>query len=157
MTYVSFGVKLPDILMLVSNFWSYWFKIHKYDVYTSNILQDIRQNYWIVKCRSVIETYICFRSNFRSYWLIIHKYDVCTSNTLQDIRQNYWIDNEMQVNVTYIYFEVKFPVILTWCLYIKYSSRYKAKLLDHEMYVTMAYIYFEIKLQIILTHNQKVC
>ena len=26
------------------------FKLYKYDVYTSNILQDLRQNYWTVKC-----------------------------------------------------------------------------------------------------------
>ena len=65
-----------------------------YDIYTSNTLQDIRQNYWTVKYRSLWTTSI-LRSNFGSYW----KYDIYTWNTLQDIytwnnpqdvRLNHW-------------------------------------------------------------------
>ena len=39
-------------LILRSNAGSYWFILPKYDVYTSNSLQDIRQNHWTVKYRS---------------------------------------------------------------------------------------------------------
>ena len=95
--------------------------VHKYDVYISNTLQDLKQHYWIVKYRSSM-TYVILRSNFESYWLIIRKYGICTWNTLQDlrlyyltmkilqdIRQNHWTGknrscwlslHDIQVNVT---------------------------------------------------------
>ena len=40
------------ILILRLNIGSYWFILPKYDVHTSNNLQDIRQNHWTVKYRS---------------------------------------------------------------------------------------------------------
>ena len=62
---------------------------NKYDIYnTSNTLQNIRQNHWSKKYKSLWPTLILV-SNFGWYWLITHKYDVNTSNILQDIRQNY--------------------------------------------------------------------
>ena len=73
----------------MSNVWSYWFILPKYDVHTSNSLQDIRQNYWTMKYRSQWPIFI-MRSNFGSYWLIIPNNIVHTSNSLQDIRQNHW-------------------------------------------------------------------
>ena len=108
-----------------SNIGSYWLIILKYDGYTSNSLQNIRQNHWTMKYRSQWPTFI-LRSNVRSYWLIIPKYDVLTWNGQ---------------GKTYIYFVVKCLVILTynpkvWCSYIKQSSRYKARSLDRETYVT---------------------
>ena len=39
-------------LILRSNVESYWFILPKYDVHTSNSLQDIRQNHWTTKYRS---------------------------------------------------------------------------------------------------------
>ena len=68
---------------------SYWRIIPKYDSHTSNSLQDIRQNHWTMKYRSMWLTFIQI-SNIWSYWLIIPKYDIHTSNSLQDIRQNHW-------------------------------------------------------------------
>ena len=46
-------------------------------------------------------------------------------------------EKEIQITMTYIYFEVKVWVILIHnrkllCLYMEYSSRFKAKQLDHE-------------------------
>ena len=75
--------------ILRSNIGSYWLIILKYDVHTSNSLQNIRQNHWTMKYRSQWPTFI-LRSHVGSYWLIIPKYDVRTSNSLQDIRQNHW-------------------------------------------------------------------
>ena len=74
----------------------HWLIIIKYNVHTSNSLQDIRQNHWTMKYRSQRHRFI-LRSNVMSYRLIINvgshrliipKYDVhtCTSNGLQDIR-----------------------------------------------------------------------
>ena len=75
--------------ILRSNVVSYWLIIPKYDVHTSNNLQNIRQNHWTMKYRSQWPTFI-LRSHVGSYWLIIQKCDVHTSNSLQDIRQNHW-------------------------------------------------------------------
>ena len=75
--------------ILRSNVGSYWPIIPKYDVHTSNSLQDIMQNHWTMKYRSQWPTFI-LRSNFMSYWLIILNNDVLTSNSFQDIRQNHW-------------------------------------------------------------------
>ena len=49
---------------------SYWFILSKYDVHTSNSLQDIRQNYWTMKYKSRWPTFILW-SCIRSYWFII--------------------------------------------------------------------------------------
>ena len=76
-----------------SNVLSYWPIIPKYDVNTSNSLQDIMQNHWTMKYRSQWPTFI-LRSNIRSYWFIIPNNDVHTSNSLQDTRQNHW-DHEI--------------------------------------------------------------
>ena len=75
--------------ILRSNFRSYWLIISKYDVYTSNSLQDIRQNHSTMKYRSQWCTFV-LRSNNGLYWLIIPKHDVLPSNSFQDIRQNHW-------------------------------------------------------------------
>ena len=53
-----------------SNVQSYWLIILKYDVHTSNSLQDIRQNHWPMKYRSQWPTFI-LRSHVRSNWLVI--------------------------------------------------------------------------------------
>ena len=79
MTYIYFEVK----------FWSYWPIIPKYDVHTSNSLQDIMENHWTMKYRSQWPTFI-LRSNIWLYWFIIPNNDVHTSNSLQDTRQNHW-------------------------------------------------------------------
>ena len=71
-----------------SNIRSYWPIIPKYDVQTSNSLQDVTQNHWTMKYRSQWPTFI-LRSNFGSYWFIIPNKDVHTSNNLQDIRPNH--------------------------------------------------------------------
>ena len=73
--------------ILRSNVRSYRFILRKYDVHTSNSLQDIRQNHWTMKYMSKWPTFI-LRSN-GSYWFILRKYDVHTANSLQDIRQNH--------------------------------------------------------------------
>ena len=72
-------------LIFRSNVWSYSFILPKYDVHTSNSLQDIRQNHWTMKYRSS-DLYLFLRS----YWLIIPNNIVHTSNSLQDISQNHW-------------------------------------------------------------------
>ena len=51
-----------------------WLIITKYNVQTSNNLQNIRQNHWTMKYRSQWPINI-FRSNVRSYWLIVPKYN----------------------------------------------------------------------------------
>ena len=96
--------------VLKSNVLSYWLIILKYDVHTSNSLQDIRQIQWTMKYISQWPTNT-LRSDVGSYWLIIPKYDVDISNSLQDIRQTHWTMKYR--SVTYIYFEVKCCVILT--------------------------------------------
>ena len=76
-------------LIFRSNVRSFRFILPKYDVHTSNSLQDIRQNHCTMKYRSQWSIFI-LRSNFGSYWLIIPNNIVHTSNSLQDIRQNHW-------------------------------------------------------------------
>ena len=73
--------------ILTSNAGSYRLIIPKYDVHTSNSLQDIRQNHWTMKYMSPTFN---LRSTVGTYWLIIPKYDVHISNSLQNIRQNHW-------------------------------------------------------------------
>ena len=75
--------------ILRSSIKSYWLVSPKYHVYTSNSLQDIRQNHWPMKYRSQWPTFI-LRSSIQSYWLIIPRYHVYKSKSLQDIRQNHW-------------------------------------------------------------------
>ena len=75
--------------ILRSNIESYWLIIPKYDIHTSNTLQDIRQNQLTMKYWSYCLTFI-LRSKVELYWLIIPKHDVHTSNSLQNIRQNHW-------------------------------------------------------------------
>ena len=64
---------------------TYWRKIPKNYVHTSNSLQDVTQNHWTMKYRSQWPIFI-----LRSYWLVIPNNDVYISNSLQDIRQNHW-------------------------------------------------------------------
>ena len=54
----------------------------------SNRLQDIRQNHWTMKYRSLWPIFI-LRSKGASHWLIIQMFDINPSNSLQDIRQNH--------------------------------------------------------------------
>ena len=68
---------------------SYWLISPSYHVYTSNSLQDIRQNHWTMKYRSQWPTFI-FRCSIKSYWLIGTRYHVYISISLPDIRQNHW-------------------------------------------------------------------
>ena len=75
--------------ILRSSIKSYWLISHSYHVYTSNSLQDIRQNHWTMKYRSQRPTFI-FRCSIKSYWLISPRYLVSTSNSLQNIRQIHW-------------------------------------------------------------------
>ena len=70
-----------------SNSGWYWRIIYTYDVYASNILQDIRKMHWTIKYRSLGHTFI-LRSNFWSYWHIIRKYGVYTWNSPQNLKQN---------------------------------------------------------------------
>ena len=72
--------------ILKSNFRTYWFRIYKYDVYTSNVLQDVRQNYWTMKFRSFWPTFI-LRSN---QVVLTHNQKVWCLYIKQDIRQNNW-------------------------------------------------------------------
>ena len=75
--------------ILRSNVGSYWFILRKYDVHTSNSLQDIRQIHWTVKYRSQWPILI-LRSCFGSYWFIIPNNDIHTWNSLQGVRHNHW-------------------------------------------------------------------
>ena len=77
------------IFILRSSIKSYWLISPSYHVYTSNSLQDIRQNHWTMKYRSQGPIFI-FRCSIKSYWLISPRYHVYTSNSLQNIRQNHW-------------------------------------------------------------------
>ena len=136
--------------ILRSNVGSHRLIIWKYDVFTSNGLQDIRQNHWTMQYRSQRPTFI-LRSNIGSHRLIIWKYNVHTSNGLQDLYKTKSLDHEILVMATYIYFEVKHRVTRTHnpkvqCSYIKWSSRYKAKSLDHEIWVMATYIYIAVNL-----------
>ena len=67
----------------------HWLIITKYNVKTSNSLQDIRQNHWTMKYRSQWPINI-LRSDIGSYWLIVQEYDVQLLNSFQDTRQNHW-------------------------------------------------------------------
>ena len=75
--------------ILKSSIKSYWLIIPRSHVYTSNSLQNIRQNHWTMKYMLQWPTFI-LRPSIKSYWLIIPRYHVYTSNSLQDIRQNHW-------------------------------------------------------------------
>ena len=116
---------------------SYWIIIPKYDVHTTNSLQDVSQNHWAIKYRSLWPT-IILRSNVGSYWIKIPKYDVHTSNSLQDIRQNHWT--------------------------VKYKSCWPTFILRSNIgsywliipIITVTYIYYEVKRWVILNHNPKV-
>ena len=61
----------------------------RYDVHTSNGLQDIRQNHCTMKYRSRWPTFI-LRSCVRSYWFIIPNDDVHTWNSLKGIITGPW-------------------------------------------------------------------
>ena len=78
--------------ILRSNVRWYWHIIPKYDVHTSNSLQDVTQNHWTMEYITFMSHWLTLilRSNVGSYWFILPKYDVHTSNSLQDIRQNHW-------------------------------------------------------------------
>ena len=80
---------------------SYWLIIPRYYVYTSNSLQDIRQNHWTMKYRSQRPTFI-LKSSIKSYSLISPRY-VYTSNNLQDIWQNHWTVKYRSHWPTFIY------------------------------------------------------
>ena len=77
------------IFILRSSIKSYWLISPSYHIYTSNSLQDIRQNHWTMKYKSQRPT-IIFRCSIKSYWLISPRYHVSISNSLQNIRQNHW-------------------------------------------------------------------
>ena len=148
-TYIYFEVKRRVTPLII------W----KYDVHTSNGLQDIKQNHWTMQYGSQWPTFT-LKSNIGSQQFIIPKYDVHTSNGLQDVRQNPWTTKHGSQQPKFM-FEVKRRVTRTHnlkvrCSYIKWSSRYKAKSLDHAIWVTATYIYFEIKRRVTPTHNPKV-
>ena len=63
--------------------------IWKYDTHPSISLQNIMQNHWTVKYRSLWPTFI-LRSKVVSHWLIIKTFDVHSSNSLQNTRKNHW-------------------------------------------------------------------
>ena len=92
------GIWLYQFLIIAYLFTSHRLIIPKYDVHTSNSLQDIRQNHLTMKYRSQEPTFI-LRPNVGPYWLIIPKYDVHTTNSLQDIRQNHWTMKYRSVNL----------------------------------------------------------
>ena len=104
---------------------SCWLIITKYDVHTSNRLQDIRQNHWTMKYRSQWPTFI-LRSNV-SCWLIITKYDVHTSNRLQDIRQNHWT---MKYRSQWPTFILRSNVMSYWHITPKYDVHTSNSLQD---------------------------
>ena len=62
--------------------------IQKFDINPSNGLQDLRQNCWTMKYRSLWPTLV-LRSNVASHWLIIKTFDINPVNSLKDIRQNW--------------------------------------------------------------------
>ena len=60
-----------------SNVRSYWTIIANCHAYSTNNLQDIRQNHWTMKYRSKWSTFI-LRSNVRSYWIVVPNCHVYT-------------------------------------------------------------------------------
>ena len=141
--------------ILRSNGMSYRLIISKYDVHTSNSLQDIRQIQWTMKYRSQWPTNI-LRSDVRSYWFIIQKYDVQPLNSFHDIRQNHWPWN-IGHSVLKIFWgqtsgHTHNPEV--WSSYITFQdirqNDWPTK------YRSVTYIYFEVTCRVILTHNPKV-
>ena len=53
-----------DLHLLWSHTDSYWLIIRKYDVHTSNSLQDIRQNHWIMKFGSCWPSLQCHKADW---------------------------------------------------------------------------------------------
>ena len=113
----------------------HWLIITKYNVQTSNSLQDKRQNHWTMKYRSQWPINI-LRSDIVSYWLIILKYDVQLLNSFQDIRQIHWT---MKYRSQWPTFILRSNVASYWLIILKYevhtakSSRHKVKSLDNEI------------------------
>ena len=55
-------------------------------MFLSNYLEDVKQNHWTMKYRSVT----FYEVNFSVILIQYLKYDLHISNSLQDVRQNHW-------------------------------------------------------------------
>ena len=100
-----------DLHLLRSKIASHWFVNPKYDVLSSNSLEDTRPNHLTMKYRSLWPTFILDQG--WSHWLIIQMYNIHPSNSLQDIIRQIggpWNIGHCDI---YIYFEVKGCITLT--------------------------------------------
>ena len=124
----------PHIFYKV-DLWVALIQYHKYNISPSNSLQDMKQNHWTIKYRSLTYIYL-IRSIYVSHWSIISTMLFIHQIILKILRKITRPWNIGHVDLHLLWGQsLGHTVSLSeiWHSCIKKSWRYKTKSLDHEI------------------------